>query len=461
MCTQPLTFETGTAACRRCDECLRTRTQSWVARACAERATARHALSITLTYANLEDGSRPDGSRTFVYSDVQKFYKLLREQFYRTANRRLDLRYISCGEIGSRGTQRVHWHCILFADDPLIALGKWKTFPARRPVAHKELVQRQNYLWDLWPHGHVQFSLPDQRDIAYALSYVTKEQSTVARSLGMVRESTARNWAGTFFAMSKRPPIGWRYFRQYWARHYRKLTLPPSLDIQVPGRSGYWWLSGIFREEALRIASEIVYHRERKGLGRPSTFVALVRSLSVNHAHENEPNPDLEGLLYGAKLIRRQRAVAREAADPGGSLEARRPGAERFAKRQRQISDALRNCAGPLPCKACRRGASQSAADQARDRYWSNFWDWFTAENKRLERVGEPLLRPSEALKGRYHREFATAWRGRFEVNPGCGLRDHAQEQLKGARAIRDLERAVQGAATSAAFSPGDGLPRR
>ena len=116
MCLTPIYHSDGKVfACRECNACVETRLNAWVSRALAESVVAGHTYAITMTYADLPDGRRPIGATVFDYSDIQRFLKHLRFNYHRFYGGSGQIRYIACGEQGSKGTQRVH-HDILWRD---------------------------------------------------------------------------------------------------------------------------------------------------------------------------------------------------------------------------------------------------------------------------------------------------------------------------------------------------------
>jgi hypothetical protein len=294
MCSNPVTAtnkETGevcTFACRKCDDCIATRKNDWVARGVAEMATAEFTYCLNLTYRDNPDGTKPPAARAFKYRDVQLFLKRLRKAAAKEYGKGVEIRYIIAGERGSQ-RNRVHWHMILYASHDLFRLGKWYDFVFKaidKPRPAQILPSGRRKLpmdhWDLWPHGHVTTDTASQQSIAYVLKYCIKDMFNVVKSAGTPRISKAENDGAGMFRMSKEPPIGWRFMFAKLARLSATLSVPPSVEIKVPGYSGYWWPRGRAREEyltGLRSINELC--RQEKGRDAPG-WSSLIASVSEN-----------------------------------------------------------------------------------------------------------------------------------------------------------------------------------
>jgi hypothetical protein len=160
--------------CRNCWQCRETRVNDLVGRCIAESLTATQTIMVTLTYS----GDHPHAA-LLVYPDFQKFIKRLRFAGFK-------VRYLVCGEYGSK-KGRAHWHAILFFS------GAVPDFPAFDTRAD----------WPYWSNaaegrGFVFFQRPNYNGFRYALKYVLKDQK--------------QNVATKHCAMSKRPPLGFKYF---------------------------------------------------------------------------------------------------------------------------------------------------------------------------------------------------------------------------------------------------------
>lgn len=142
-------------ACRTCDACLATRMNDWVARGVAEAAVAGETLAVRLSYRNYPDGTKPDGAVTFVYSDVQKFFKKLRQAYKRHYGADGEIRYIVAGERGGKN-DRVHYHVVIFSDRPISILGDYTEMDGT-PLPGIAIEKDPGIIWTMWDHGHVFF----------------------------------------------------------------------------------------------------------------------------------------------------------------------------------------------------------------------------------------------------------------------------------------------------------------
>lgn len=290
MCTRPIEIDGNTFACRNCDACIATRRAGWVARAMAEKAMHPYALSLTLTYDDSTPENR-DAAAMFCYADVQAFLKRLRRaaQYLQPG---AYIRFICAGEQGDRNG-RCHWHLVLFSNVDLTSLGKFR----RRGhfVSHKRDLlsdgkRKRRLNWSLWGHGFVTVQEADESAMQYVLSYCLKDQFTVQKSTGTGREAKAENFATGLFRMSKRPAIGEAWLVKKMERLDAQGAVLPSLNLSVPGLSGYWQPNGGFRKKLLwylvALKTRVLW-----AMGRvPPQWPALLASCQDNSA-------DLEVLL--------------------------------------------------------------------------------------------------------------------------------------------------------------------
>lgn len=198
MCTAPNTLANGQAtACHKCWQCREQTINDWVGRNIAETKTAVAANVITLTYGRGRAGD-VDHERAFVltYSDIQKYLKLLRRHGF-------PVRYFAVGEYGSlKG--RAHWHIIVYwqGDVP----------------PHK---LNQNFLEEHWPHGWSYWSGSDTAAVRYTCKYLYKDVNADGHRQGHL-------------AMSKKPPLGAKYFKQLAERYVEQGLAPQSLEYSFP-----------------------------------------------------------------------------------------------------------------------------------------------------------------------------------------------------------------------------------
>ena len=393
MCLNPIFSNGNKFACRSCNECVETRLNDWVVRALAESAVAGYTYALTLTYADLPTGEKPVGAIVFDYRDVKLFLKRLRSSYERHYGDVNEIRYLACGEQGSKGTQRVHWHVILFSEKDIRPAIKWADFQTRSPVAPSQVVTDSNYLVDVWPNGHIHLQKPDAKGIRYALKYVLKEQSGISKSSGTNRLPRAELWAASLFRMSKKPPIGLRYLRDLVHTLARQGKVYPSMRVHVPSSDGFWYLKGYFAQYWCGAMAQINIDVKAATGASPHGWGALLSAVE-EHDKLAQSGKLLEVLTYGSwkskgpeyigaqdaavdrsAPVERAEVFASEAAE-GFNRPPNRAEVAVHAIRARHW-DCIGRCGGFAPCAPCQRGFSE---DQ-RQRYEREFADasaeWF------------------------------------------------------------------------------------
>lgn len=349
MCTAPLEKDGNVFACRICDECVATRRAGWVSRAMAEKATHPFTFVLTLTYGSATQEQR-DAATMFCYADIRAFLARLRSAMRRDQDRPGGyVRFIVAGEQGDRNG-RCHWHMILFTNRDLCTYG---TFVRKRLVNGQRVddvltdradmisvgKQKKRLNWSLWNNGFVLFQEPDLGGIQYVLSYCLKDQMTIEAARGTARETRLENFATGLFRMSKRPAIGNDWLIQKLESLWQRRAVPPTLELQIPGMSGFWYPSGSFRERLLwslvALNQRIVWDT---GAVAPQWPNLLLTS---------KDNPkDLEVLQYGDP---EQIEQGHEDDDTFADVirAARLDAAERAAAFTR------RKCGASTPCESC------------------------------------------------------------------------------------------------------------
>lgn len=220
MCHDPHTLADGTVvACRKCELCRYNRVKDWAGRNIAQAKVSAASFSCNLTYGPELDEypvghagkygkpipGRKDHVRTAVltYSDVQNFLKRLRGLGYKVV-------YFVTGEFGSqRG--RAHWHIILHFLDKVPEHVVGRNFSDRHVNEHGEIFDLE--LCDAWPHGFMHWVPAKFEDVFYDCKYILKDEG----------DEAAQRKPG----MSKKPPIGAEYFRQ-WADWHVDCHLSPQ-----------------------------------------------------------------------------------------------------------------------------------------------------------------------------------------------------------------------------------------
>lgn len=179
-----------------CGQCLNCRInlrRDWTARMCleAEDYASRGLKSafITLTYADKHlPRDEETGLGVLSVEDLQKFLKRLRINFQR-AGIKHRLRFFAVGEYGENGTQRPHYHIILFG------------FDKNNPI-HALLLNKS------WSFGRLHVGDCNDKSIAYCTHYATKKmtKSDDKRLFGRPPE---------FTTMSRNPGIAFFFVESY------------------------------------------------------------------------------------------------------------------------------------------------------------------------------------------------------------------------------------------------------
>lgn len=439
MCLRPVKFNDSYVACRKCDKCHEARINNWVVRCMAERQVAGQMLAITLTYADLPSGEKPLGATVFHYKHISDLLKRIREAYFRRYKVRGEIRYLISGERGSRGSQRMHWHMLLFCDKPLGVLGEWTHFETGE--RHEVPTLEKNYNWTIWPHGHIKLQAPNQRGVFYVLKYAFKDHDTSEKSEGTGRHITSQTWAASMFRMSKMPPIGWRFLRDTMDRYEEKNALPPSLQFQVLDYKGYWHPVGKMREYVLQRCSVINERfREKHGANMPQ-YSALLSSVSVNEKNIK----DREELEYGPQKWKEksEREIKWDEQQFANDLERKARGAASAA--------TIKRCGGILPCKRCNSLWTDAQRAELEGDFTRRYREWRSRVARQedtkedFEKWWLSLARPSRGCKERNSEPVFAAFR------------DARAARLAGKR--RNKKTTIATFEPEGRNSPGDGRP--
>lgn len=204
MCINPRLLDNGALVpCRKCWQCKANRVNDWVGRCIAESQTCVGWSAITLTYGPDAEGNK-NHIRTAVltYSDVQKYFKLLRRHGY-------PLRYLVVGEFGS-AKGRVHWHMVVFWQKKVPT--HLVTDPKTGQEKHVPMPLRVRFNERHWPHGFSQWDTGNVQAIRYVCKYISKDMLDAERQQQV--------------GLSKMPPLGAGYFRGL-ARRYVEQGISP------------------------------------------------------------------------------------------------------------------------------------------------------------------------------------------------------------------------------------------
>ena len=194
MCIAPNMLADGTlVGCRECWQCQERKILDWTGRCIAESKTATACHSITLTYGRGLSGKNAgkvshERAAVLTYSDVQNYFKRLRKAGFPCS-------YFVTGEYGST-KGRAHWHALIY----------W-----HGPVPEHELDKR--FEQEHWQHGFSYWETVYPESVRYVCKYVQKDLSD-AEAQGKL-------------SMSKKPPLGARYFAER-AQRFVDASLSPQ-----------------------------------------------------------------------------------------------------------------------------------------------------------------------------------------------------------------------------------------
>lgn len=214
MCHDPSTLSDGSVvACRNCELCRYNRVKDWAGRNIAQSKISVGSFACTLTYGPELDADRmpipgrKDHMRMAVltYSDVQNFLKYLRWLGY-------EFQYFVTGELGGLYS-RVHWHIILHFTNRVPPHELNRRFSDRH--VNDEGLLFKHEVCKAWPHGFMMWKKPSFQDVFYNCKYILKDAD----------DEAAQRKPG----MSKKPPIGTRYFFDLADRHVQQHLAPQDL----------------------------------------------------------------------------------------------------------------------------------------------------------------------------------------------------------------------------------------
>lgn len=195
--------------CGRCIDCRLEYSRQWANRMMLElqQYDENTCWFLTLTYddEHLPIVGFPDPDvvqGTLVPDDMTLFLKRLRDsERYHKDNK---FRYFYCGEYGSNGTRRPHYHAIMFnlPLDDLVLFGFSKTgYP----------LYNSDYITKKWGNGFVTVSPVSWDTCAYTARYVLKKQAKTAEDKDLLEFYGV---APEFVRMSRKPGIGAAAYRK-------------------------------------------------------------------------------------------------------------------------------------------------------------------------------------------------------------------------------------------------------
>jgi hypothetical protein len=159
--------------CGKCIDCQYKRVRDWVTRCIHQTKESHYNIFITLTY---NDEHLPLDNNLSIY-ELQLFIKRLRKKFTLCENTKI--KYYACGEYGSSGTKRPHYHLILF-NLKLENLRYYSQHKGNKYYTHPDMDT-------VWGKGMCLISEVTEASIAYVASYTNKKlrkQDVYAREVG-------------------------------------------------------------------------------------------------------------------------------------------------------------------------------------------------------------------------------------------------------------------------------------
>lgn len=145
LCKYPVVSSAGTFGCGQCITCRINQRRKWAGRICLEQKSSVSTMFVTLTY---DDEHVPE---KLSKEHIQKFLRSYRKKYG-------EARYYAAGEYGTKGTERPHYHILLFT---------------REPVQTVDMDVRCSALWR---RGfHLVRSGTDSAVAGYVAKYVTKK----------------------------------------------------------------------------------------------------------------------------------------------------------------------------------------------------------------------------------------------------------------------------------------------
>jgi len=355
-----------------------------------EKAVTPFTMAVTLTYGS-DTQEQHDAAKVFHYRHISSFLKLLRKRAFDLTGQNGQIRFIACGELGSK-KGRCHWHLVLFSQVNLTKLGEFKQFPSGQVVAEEaEIIsvdRKRRLHWDAWPYGFVVIQEPDQDGIEYALKYAVKDQFGMEKSKATMRETKAEAYAAGYFRASRNPPIGQPFLDKKLAEWLQELVLPVSLQVNVPEYRGYWYPVGALRK---RLLSGLHFINEscKVKRGKQAPQARALRATLVDNENDlerfehgtndkEEPEDDFEQ----NRRIKRADAIEAIKREEGRRIRASCAGLavceacaanlpeKEFERYQKGVSKAARDCGGfgnadaafrrrKVPNPFCALGATQ------------------------------------------------------------------------------------------------------
>lgn len=236
--------------CRRCIGCRMSEARDWKLRMLLELDHHNgDAIFLTLTYDNehlkfptytvpafyrTDDVFEADApTPSLCLKDMQDFMKRLRDYTKRYLGKQIRVFY--CGEYGTQGTKRPHYHAIIFG----ISM---KDFPKAKFYRMSKggfPLYNDDKLTELWSNGHVVVSECTAATMGYCARYVNKKLYKDERSVYEFDDRTdevitydSTPWRlPEFRKMSNRPGIGFYYLKEHDMKDISKVSLFDGVTV--------------------------------------------------------------------------------------------------------------------------------------------------------------------------------------------------------------------------------------
>ncbi|QCS36100.1 replication initiator protein [Capybara microvirus Cap1_SP_124] len=234
-------FEQIQIPCGKCLGCRLDHANAWATRIMLEAKNHEKNCFITLTYDPKNLPLAETGKMTLKKSDIQKFFKRLREKT------KLKLSYFCCGEYGPR-TFRPHYHAIIFGYEP-------SDLKLRAFSKTEQKMFESEQLSKTWGLGFITIEELNYKTACYTARYVQKKAGLKTNSRKYtgktetkikIDERTGDEYLSTinklqtekfdnygrekeFIVMSKKPAIG----LNYWLENKEKILRNKGILIKI------------------------------------------------------------------------------------------------------------------------------------------------------------------------------------------------------------------------------------
>lgn len=295
--------------CGNCFQCKAVKAREWSFRCIKEAQKYPKNIMLTLTY---DDKHIPTStyvdketgevctSYTLRKDDVTKFMKRLRKKFGD------GIRFFMCGEYGSddeyvtwkgeikKGTERPHYHIILFNFEPEdMRFYKWSYCDWSKD---KNPLFKSKEIEKLWPYGFVDLNEVNKETAEYVARYTTKK---LKGDLG-VKAYEEKGRVAPYLNMSRRPGIGAEYFEKNYDKF---LTEQP---LYLVSKKGLVEIPSIryYEKQMEKVNPEALQDIKHKRFKKSNQHWKDLLSKTDLQKHEYMNNKDIKSSSSSKKLKR-------------------------------------------------------------------------------------------------------------------------------------------------------------